>query len=570
MSDRSESEFGFANAGIGSIINRHLLKVPANQRPYAWKQSNVQDLLNDFKEAMLESDEPYFLGTVVLVDSDDRQLIADGQQRIATASIILAAARNWLRDLDEERDADSVEKEFLRRYVRKSKENEYVLHMNIEDNEFFKNFVVDHDWSKGIPKIEEFTYPSNARIFEAAQLCSDFLKKEIEHLGHESAVAVLNNWVSYIEEKSFVVAVSVPDEVGAFRMFETLNDRGLRASQADILKNYFFSKVNQGQLAEIQAYWNQIYGVLSDRFDDPDERMVEYLRHYWTLENGLTRQRDLATSIKKKVKNAAKSLAFLRGAKEAVADYAAIFNPEHPKWKSYGASTRADINTLTRIINIEQIVPLVFAVANRFGVKEARKAFRLFVVWSVRFILGQSGRAGRLDKQYAELAHAVGEGRMTTAKELRAYLEDKVPGDEAFSRSVATAKVSKSVLARYYLMEFERARSGGSGELEPSKDVSKVNLEHVLPQAFTKDLGMSKPEFDDLITRLGNQTIMLSEWNRELGNLPFKKKKATFKKSEITLTSGLAEFSKFDRAEIDIRQKEMADLAPQIWSLKFG
>ena len=81
---------------------------------------------------------------------------------------------------------------------------------------------------------------------------------------------------------------------------------------------------------------------------------------------------------------------------------------------------------------------------------------------------------------------------------------------------------------------------------------------------------MSKPEFDDLITRLGNQTIMLSEWNRELGNLPFKKKKATFKKSEITLTSGLAEFSKFDRAEIDIRQKEMADLAPQIWSLKFG
>lgn len=570
MSERDEAEFGFANAGIGSIINRHLLRVPANQRPYAWKVPHVYDLLNDFKEAMLESEEPYFLGTVVLVDSDQRQLIADGQQRLATASIILARTRDWLRQLEEDKDADSIEKDFLKRYIRKSKENEYVLLMNIEDDQFFREFIIEKNWAKALPKVKEFTYPSNERLFDASHNISLFLQKEIEHLKHDNAVSVLNQWVSFIEERALVVAVSVPDEVGAFRMFETLNDRGLRASQADILKNYFFSKVKQSELPEIQAYWNQIYGTIADRFDDPDERMVEYIRHYWTLQNGLTRERELATSIKKKVRSGPKSLQFLRGANDAVTDYVAVFNSEHPKWRQYGPDVKNDIGTLTNIINIEQIVPLAFAVAHRFEIKEAKKAFRLFVVWSVRFILGQSGRAGRLDKQYAEMAHAVGEGSITTARDLRTFLDDKVPGDEAFSRSVATAKVSKSVLARYYLLEFERARRGGSGELEPSTNVSKVNLEHILPQTFNKDIGMSKSDYDDLLTRLGNQTVMLSEWNRDIGNMLFDKKKPTFAKSEISLTKELAKLEQFGRDEVDARQQEMADLAPKIWSLKFS
>lgn len=570
VNERTESEFGFSNAGIGSIINRHLLSVPPNQRPYAWKGHHVQDLLNDFKEAMLESDDPYFLGTVVLVDGKNRDLIADGQQRLATASIILSRCRDWLKKFGETKIADSVEQDFLRRFVRKSNDDEYVLHMNVEDDQFFRQYVVDSDWAAGLPQCEEFSYPSNERIYDACQLVSLFLQKETEHLSAEAAVATLNNWVSFVEERAFVVAVTVPDEVGAFRMFETLNDRGLRASQADILKNYFFSKVKQEQLPEIQAYWNQIYGLLADRFDDPDERMVEYIRHFWTLHNGLTRQRELASSIKKHVKNGTKALQFLRQANEAVSDYAAIFNSEHSKWRPYGASTKNDVSTLINVINIDQIVPLVFAVAHKFDVSEGKKAIRLFVDWSVRFILGQSGRAGRLDKQYAELAHAVGEGRMTTARELRAFLEDKVPGDEAFMRSVSTAKVSKSVLARYYLLEFEKALNDGSGELVPSTDVKKVNLEHILPQTFTKDLGMSKAEFDDLLTRLGNQTVMQAEWNRDLGNLPFSEKKLTYAKSDIQITKELAGNNKFARHEIDERQMRMAKVAPKIWSLKFS
>ena len=119
-------------------------------------------------------------------------------------------------------------------------------------------------------------------------------------------------------------------------------------------------------------------------------------------------------------------------------------------------------------------------------------------------------------------------------------------------------------------MSFERALFPGSGELEPSKDIDKVNLEHVLPKTYTKELGISRPEHDDLLMRLGNQTIMQSEWNRDLGNLTFSEKVGVYARSEIGLTKELADFEKFTRSEVDARQANMAVAAPDIWSLKFA
>ena len=62
---------------------------------------------------------------------------------------------------------------------------------------------------------------------------------------------------------------------------------------------------------------------------------------------------------------------------------------------------------------------------------------------------------------------------------------------------------------------------------------------------------------------------MQSEWNRDIGNLPFREKKKVFAQSEISLTRDLTEFSVFTREQIDARQSEMAELAPRVWSLKF-
>ena len=70
-------------------------------------------------------------------------------------------------------------------------------------------------------------------------------------------IATLVRRLKFLEHSSSIVVVRVADEIGAYRIFETLNDRGLRASQADILKNYFFSKAGS-RLPEAQMMWNAI------------------------------------------------------------------------------------------------------------------------------------------------------------------------------------------------------------------------------------------------------------------------------------------------------------------------
>lgn len=566
----AEHDYKFENDGIASLIKRNLLKVPSNQRPYAWEDEHVKQLLIDIDDAIQEDEDQYFLGTVVLVESDQgRRLIADGQQRVATSTIILARIRDLLKSYGEDDDAADIQTKYLKSYIRKEKGERYVLQMNSGDDAFFREKIIDADWEDSPPTWNENWTQSNGRLYKASQIARIFLRKKVSDLKPDKAVKTLNEWADFLEEKIGVVAVIVPDEVGAFRMFETLNDRGLRASQADILKNYLFSRVTPTELDTVHSLWSQIYASLEDISADTDEQLIRYLKHFWTLSNGLTRDRDLASDIKKKVRTPAQALKFISDAKIAVSDYVAIFNSNDPKWKSYGSDTEANIKVLSNVINIEQIVPLVFAVSRKFSVIEAKKSFSLFVSWSVRLMLGNSGRAGRLDKQYADLAQDVGTDKKKTAKSLRDALSDKVPNDTTFQKGVMEARVSNSILVRYYLIAIEKHLNGGTGELEPSEDVTRVNLEHIIPKTFRSDLDVSRAEHADLLMRLGNQTVMQSGMNRESANKPFKDKKAFYAKSKIGITKELAKLSSFKRSQIDARQKRFAQAATQIWTLKF-
>ena len=84
--------------GIATVLTRYeRLFVPKNQREYAWQEKHVMELLTDLKKAM--SSGSYFLGTIVLTTNKAKQYeIADGQQRLATISILLSAIRDFFEE----------------------------------------------------------------------------------------------------------------------------------------------------------------------------------------------------------------------------------------------------------------------------------------------------------------------------------------------------------------------------------------------------------------------------------------------------------------------------------------
>src|SRR4051794_24854961 len=95
MSDGA-SEIGFAHLGLGSVLKQYHLAVPALQREYSWEQKHVETLFKDFARAIRER-KPHFLGTVVTIPMGGDVLeVVDGQQRLATAAILLSAIRDFI------------------------------------------------------------------------------------------------------------------------------------------------------------------------------------------------------------------------------------------------------------------------------------------------------------------------------------------------------------------------------------------------------------------------------------------------------------------------------------------
>ncbi len=90
--------------------------------------------------------------------------------------------------------------------------------------------------------------------------------------------------------------ITVTDELNAFRVFETLNARGVRLSASDLLKNYLFSLVSaenphDTELAALEDRWERIIGLLGQ------ETFQEFLRVFWNSEHRLVRKSDLFKTI---------------------------------------------------------------------------------------------------------------------------------------------------------------------------------------------------------------------------------------------------------------------------------
>ena len=347
--------------------------------------------------------------------------IADGQQRIATTSIIMARIRDLLIDLGDSERANEINKQYILGVDLDTGDRVPHLQMNHADNEFYRTIITGKLSNKR--EIAEakaaVKCASNKRLLQASETALSFLQETLVPLRADMHARHLVRWTTFLQKQASVVAVTVPDEVGAYRIFETLNDRGLKASQVDILKNYLFSRASQSRIEEAHALWNEMSGTISSLPDDEDNNLVDYVRAFWITRNGLTRHKELAQSIKDKINNETKSLQFLTDAKSAAIDYTAMWLPTHTKWQSYPSTTQSALETLFDDLKAEQIIPLLFSVALHFDRQEADKALRLFVSWSVRFLIAGGTRGGRVEKPYGDLAQAVGSGTVTKARELR-------------------------------------------------------------------------------------------------------------------------------------------------------
>jgi uncharacterized protein with ParB-like and HNH nuclease domain len=290
MVDR-KSQIAFDQAGLGNVLKQYRLAVPPNQREYAWTDREVTQIFQDFAKAVADGVE-YFLGTIVTIPRGNGVLeVVDGQQRLATTAVLLAAIRDYLRDKNEDVLVEAINNDFLTGIDRSQRARVPKLKLNIDDNELF-SYIVAGDPSDPIPPVVR---SSHERLIAARDLAEKHVHDIVAAMEPNEHGDLLNNWVSFIEQQALVVLLKVSDDADAYKMFETLNDRGLRTSQADLIKNYLFGRAG-ARVSEVQARWSYMRGAL-ESLDDEDIT-INFLRHALIVLTGFLREADVYEKVR--------------------------------------------------------------------------------------------------------------------------------------------------------------------------------------------------------------------------------------------------------------------------------
>jgi len=559
----SQGQIGFEQKGIGEALEANFFRVPPNQREYAWEKEHIEDLFRDLSDAEDRNEPEYFLGMIVLTKRDGSLWIADGQQRLATTSILLAAIRDYLRAHNEAVFAEQIDTTFLRKSAFGSLETTPKLRLNTADNDFYERRILGTAFAvarSGDPKAV-----SNRRLETAATLAAEHVRERVATNSHAVQVERLIKTATFIKERATVVLVTTPDDLGAFRMFETLNDRGVEAAQSDLVKNYLLTLVEKdGRGAEVLQRWTS---MLTDLGSTGSEEVVRYLRHYYYFQYGHVREHKLFEEIRERVRASADAVQFANDVAECASDYVALWRPEDDRWTDYGPTTRQHVEIL-RMLRVDQLRPLHLAVMRRFSIPEARKAFRLFVACSIRLAVGGGSKVGRIDRECAVRAVKIGRAEITTAKQLASAMAEIVPTDAEFEPYFAVATTGRADLARYVLRALEmHLKHDPAPELVPNVNQDVVNLEHILPKKPGNGWVIDARTAEGLYNRYGNLALLKKSVNKTIGNGSFAEKKKALKGSVFSLTAEVAKIDDWDADAIQERQKRMAHLAVETWPI---
>ena len=562
----TKREIGFHPAGIGTFLKHNHLVVEPHQREYAWRIPEVIQLFDDFAKSLNSGE--HFLGIIVTIPLGGTRLqVVDGQQRLATTAMLLAAIRDYLVDKGAEIDrsamfVESINTEFLTEIDRDQFERVPTLKLNVDDNELFSKIITGDPVGGAYRSSRE----SHQRIMAAFTEAKKRVRSIVAGLDVKHHGGLLNTWVSFIEDRAFAILIRVPDTSSAFNMFETLNARGQETSKADLIKNHLFEHAG-GRFNEVQAKWSYMRGALETLKEK--EITITFLRHALIVNQGFLRKDNLYDVAKEMIWSEQSAVTFASLMEDLSNSYVASFNRDHARWNDYEDSVRRAIEVFN-LLDIRPLRPLILAITYRMSPKETDKAFQFLVSFGVRLLIASSTRTGSVEETLAQAAHEVSKGEVDTAAKLRQRLERITPTDYDFQRAFEDTKVSEGELARYYLRSLEMTRKGErTPYFIPYNDRSVINLEHILPR---KPEG-NWPQFDEEIvraytTRLGNLALMQARENSKLKSDNFATKKPVFRASPYELTSEIAQYDEWTTESIEDRQRRMAKLAVKTWPIK--
>lgn len=288
-----------AKYSVGSLLGRyerHRVVLPEFQRAYSWEKQQVETFWEDLvlfagEYVAAPGTASYFLGPIVLIERDDTLLLLDGQQRLATATIALAAMRDTARAIDKgaQGKGSDLARDIQRELLEKDTEPvTYALSLSELDEPFFAKVIKSDP-----PSVPASKLRSHGLILAAYELSRQKLEHLIKARTQEGALKLIKELRDALTKGMSLIAIVVESEGDAYLIFETLNDRGLRLSVPDLVLNLLMRRAPTAEARHaVRQSWNTMLRELGKR------DVSRFLRHLWVSRYGDLKAEGLFAAIK--------------------------------------------------------------------------------------------------------------------------------------------------------------------------------------------------------------------------------------------------------------------------------
>jgi uncharacterized protein with ParB-like and HNH nuclease domain len=555
-------------ATFGDLMgNGKIYRVPIFQRDYSWTEENWEDLWQDILGLYDDPSASHYMGAIVLQTSstsDQEFTIIDGQQRIATISIIAIAVIEKIQVLvkqNQQAIANHERQEILRQTYLGNRDPISLhysskLFLNENNNDFYQSNLINLREPWNLRSVSQ----SNQLLWKAFQYFSSQLTqlKGIVYSGENLAEFL----TKIIVQRLLFIQINVQDELNAYTVFETLNARGIELSSTDLLKNYLFSLFRgPDDLNEGQRRWRVIANTVQM------ENIPEFLRYYLSLQRPWVKRERLFKAVRESVQDSQQAFDLLDQLERYSSLFVALGNAQDDFWRETPAN-RTYIREL-ELFRVKQAYPILFAAHSQFSDADFTRLLKLISVLSFRYTVVCGLNPSELEKLYNQVAIAIQSSEITTPKQVFEQLRSVYVSDEKFSQDFELLTVStrgqQKKLARYMLWKLEND-AANQEIIEES-----FSIEHILPESPDQDWqdNFTDAQMIDMVYRLGNLTPLEPNLNRQIGNQPYVVKRETYATSGYQLTQGiLAE--EWTPNALANRQKQLAKRAVHIWRSDFA
>jgi uncharacterized protein with ParB-like and HNH nuclease domain/alkylated DNA nucleotide flippase Atl1 len=537
--------------------------VPIYQRVYSWGIPECAQLWTDIVRAGARNAlNSHFTGSIVYIEKDqgtttsrEPDLIIDGQQRVTTVTLVLAALAAHLDTLPEE------EREPVAGFAPQKIRGLYLTNPYESGDEFFKLTLSKRDKDALKAVVRNVPLPaSDSKVIDNYQ----FFVDQFSRADAETVVDVCRGLAKLV-----VVDVKLTRGTDDPQLvFESMNATGKKLSEADLIRNFVLMDllpVQQERLYE--DYWfpmeKEFQGANEPRFD-------EFVRHFLTVKT-------LSIPRLDEIYDAFKDYAAGQAKHGVTREELVVDLSRNAGWfAAMALDTEQDRSLAKRFRELDQLATVAYPFQLRLyadyadgKLTSAQLAEILDTVIAYLFRRAVCRiPTNSLNKTFATLATVIDiEDYVGSVSRRPQTLPDyrRFPSDEEFKEALTSTDLYHLKRRGYFFLTMEN-----HGRKE-QVSTAEFTIEHIMPQnanpAWQEALG---PDWEGVHDRylhtLGNLT--LSGYNPEYSDRPFREKRdmeGGFRESPLRLNQGLGQLDRWDATNIQQRAERLAEQAVTIW-----